>query len=73
MCMPKAPKAPKPVTPPPVLNSNVIDDAAITERDRMKRKRMGMRGQQSTILTKGMRPGGGANPQTSAAKTAFGA
>ena len=70
MCMPKPPKAPKPVTPPPVLNSNVIDDAAITERDRMKRKRMGMRGQQSTILTRGMQ---GSNPQTSAAKTAFGA
>lgn len=67
------PKAPKPVTPPPTLNSNVIDDAAVMERDRAKRKRQGMRGQQSTILTGGMRPGGGSNPQTSSAKTAFGA
>lgn len=67
------PKAPKPVAAPPILNSNVIDDAAVMERDRAKRKRQGMRGQQSTILTGGMRPGGGANPQTSAAKTAFGA
>lgn len=70
MCVPSAPKAPKPVTPPPVLNANVIDDAAVTERDRMKRKRMGMRGQQSTILTNGMP---GSNPQTAAAKTATGA
>ena len=70
MCIPKAPKAPKPVTPPPVLNANVIDDAAVQERDRMKRKRKSLRGQQSTILTGGMQ---GTNPQTSAAKSAFGA
>ena len=68
------PKAPKPVAAPPILNSNMIDDTAVMERDRAKRKRQGMRGQQSTILVGGMRPGGGGtNPQTSAAKTAFGA
>lgn len=71
MCMPKAPKAPKPVTAPVSLNANVIDDAAVIERDRAKRKRQGQRGQQSTILTGGMDRG--SFPQTSSAKTAFGA
>lgn len=67
MC--KAPKPPKPVTPPPPISAAVIDDAAITERDRAKRKRQGMRGQQSTLLTGGQ----GQFPQTASAKTATGA
>lgn len=66
MC--KAPKAPKPVTPPPPISAAVVDESAITERDRAKRKRVGMRGRQSTLLTNGMQ-----YPQTGAAKTAFGA
>lgn len=66
MC--KAPKAPKPVTPPPPISAAVVDEAAITERDRAKRRRTGMRGQQSTMLTAGVQ-----FPQTASAKTAFGA
>lgn len=66
MC--KAPKAPAPVTPPPPISPAVVDDAAITERDREKRRRAGMRGRQSTMLTESVQ-----FPQTGAAKTAFGA
>ena len=66
MC--SAPKAPKPVTPPPPISSAVVDETAITARDRAKRKRAGMRGQPSTMLTAGVQ-----FPQTGSAKTAFGA
>ena len=65
MC--KAPKAPKPVTPTVQIDANPVDEAAISARDRTKRRRAGMRGQASTILTNGIQM-----PATSSVKTATG-
>ena len=65
MC--KAPKAPKPPSATVQIDPGVIDEAAITARDRAKRRRAGMRGQASTILTQGIQM-----PQTASVKTATG-
>ena len=64
MC--KAPKPPKPASAPVIIDGSV-DETAITERDRIKRKRVGMRGSQSTMLTSGVQ-----YPQTAGVKSALG-
>jgi len=70
MCNTKAPKV-KPVANAPVIQPESIDEAAVTERDRERRRLRNRYGRQSTILA-GADQGGG-QPPTAPAKTALGA
>lgn len=61
----------KPVASAPIVGPEVIDDAALDERDRERRRQRQRAGRQSTILVSGTSQGAGAVP-TAGVKTALG-
>lgn len=69
MCFSKPPKV-KPIPQAPTAQPEAIDDAALKERDDLRRRRRQSYGRQATILA-GRDTGAGAMP-TAAAKTALG-
>lgn len=49
MCFSKPPKI-QPIASAPTAGPEVIDDTAISERDRLRKKQRGLYGRQSTLL-----------------------
>lgn len=73
MCFSSAPKAPKPNPPPPAPpppSAEVVDQTAIDQGTREKRRQRSLAGRQSTILAAAAQ---NSAPPTGQAKTALGA
>lgn len=69
MCFSGAPK-PKPIASPPVAGPEIIDDIALSDREKERERIRKANGYRSTVLASGS--SGGGVPATSGSKTALG-